>query len=128
MSMQYPVTTRLGRFQTRNNRIVVIESSESLTEVISGEKVTRRIWNGQLLKADGRTFDTAGQWEDCGAYRNQRGVAMTLDLVILVSADPVPVAASVAPAPAAAMLPPPPPTQLACPFCQAKLKQAHGGF
>ena len=88
---QYPVQTCLGKFQNRNNRLVIIKSSEMIEETVSGQKVQRRIWHGDLLKADGKTVDTAGQWEDNGAVRNQRGVACPADLNILVEADPVPV-------------------------------------
>jgi hypothetical protein len=121
--MQFPVKTCLGRFQTRSNRIVTIQGNENLTELISGEKTTRRIWNGILMKADGKTVDTAHQWEDNGAFRNQRGVACPLDLVILIAADPVPDAPCVATATPTPALQPP--SALACPFCHDKLRNYH---
>jgi hypothetical protein len=122
--MQYPVKTCLGRFQTRLNRIVDITSSCEVTELIQGENVTRRVWNGQIMKADAHTVDTAGQWEDNGAYRNQRGVACPMDLCILVQPKEPP-AAQPSPETLQGKFPAPLPHTLACPFCQARLRGYH---
>jgi hypothetical protein len=128
--MQYPVKTCLGRFQTRLNRIVDITSSCEVTELIQGENVTRRVWNGQIMKADGHTVDTAGQWEDNGAYRNQRGVACPMDLCIMMQSKELqskepPAAPPPAPPRIEGSFEPPPPQTLACPFCQAQLRRYH---
>jgi hypothetical protein len=81
---------QLGRYQNRSNRIVEIDSFRFI-EVTDpdGSKRQVRIWSGMLKKADGKTDDSRHDYEDSGAFRNQRGVASPMDLSILIEAAPV---------------------------------------
>lgn len=98
--MQYPVTISKGRFMTRNNRIVQINGSRMVDETLpNGEKIRRRLWDGMMFKADGKTEDTAHTWQDDGAFSNQRGVACPSDLVIVISREAEPVASAAAATP-----------------------------
>jgi hypothetical protein len=81
---------QLGRYQNRSNRIVEITSSRFIdVRDPDGTQRKVRIWSGTLMKADGKTVDSVHDYEDSGAFRNQRGVASPMDLSILVEAAPV---------------------------------------
>jgi hypothetical protein len=71
----------LGKFQTRNSRIVEITDSRWIDEKqLDGTIKKTRIWNGTLYKADGKTFDATYEWEDSGRRRNSQGVASQFDI------------------------------------------------
>ena len=77
--------TQLGRYQTRLNRIVEIQSHRWIDEKQQdGSTIRKRIWSGMLLKADGQTPDSNYEWEDSGSFRNSRGVATYHDLAQLI--------------------------------------------
>lgn len=76
---------KIGRFQTRLNRIADILASRSVMEPIPGkpgQTVERIIWTGLLYKSDGKTIDTIQEWEASGAFKNQRGVSHPNDLAL----------------------------------------------
>jgi hypothetical protein len=76
---------QLGRYQTRLNRIVEINSSRWIDEKQeNGTTAKKRIWSGLLLKADGITQDSNYEWEDDGRLRNSRGVNSYHDLATLI--------------------------------------------
>lgn len=76
-----------GRYQTRLSRIVEIRDSRMVEELQpDGTRVNKRLWKGTMFKADGRTPDTDHEWEDSGAFVNQRGVANPNDLALPVHA------------------------------------------
>jgi len=76
---------QLGRYQTRLNRIVEINSSRWIDEKQeNGTTAKKRIWSGLLLKADGITPDSNYEWEDDGRLRNSRGVNSYHDLATLI--------------------------------------------
>lgn len=78
---------KIGRYQTRLSRIVEITRSHEVDDrQPDGSIIRKQMWVGMMFKADGRTPDTEHEWEDSGAYRNQRGVASPNDLAILVQA------------------------------------------
>jgi hypothetical protein len=102
-----PGGARRGIFQARNGRIVRLHTPFEVTEpaVPGTEPKTRICWRGDLMQADGKTPMEAHTWEADGCFRNERGVAMTYDLAILVAdeeppaQEPEPVPALAAPAP-----------------------------
>jgi hypothetical protein len=68
--------------------MVNIESSKVIQEPVPGQPgkvVDRKIWIGTLFNSDGKTPDGKHEWEESGAFRNQRGVANPNDLAIFVS-------------------------------------------
>lgn len=67
--------------------MVNIESSKVIQEPVPGQPgkvVDRKIWIGTLFNSDGKTTDGRHEWEESGAFRNQRGVASPNDLAIFV--------------------------------------------
>jgi hypothetical protein len=79
------LAAKIGRYQTRLNRIADILASHSVMEPIPGkpgQTVERIIWTGLLYKSDGKTIDTIQEWEASGAFKNQRGVSHPNDLAL----------------------------------------------
>lgn len=78
---------KLGRFQTRLSRVVDIVASRVVQDPVAGhpgKTVDRRLWTGRLYRSDMKTVDSIFDWENSGAFSNQRGVASPNDLSIFM--------------------------------------------
>lgn len=82
MPQQLPQTLHFGRYATRSNRIVDINNVEmAAAQQSDGTVGEKRVWVGQMMKADGVTVDGLHRWEDDGAFSSKLGVANPHDLV-----------------------------------------------
>lgn len=83
-----PGGARPGYFQTRDNRIVLLRESFTLSESpqLGMEPVGRTCWKGDLFNSDRTTIETAGVWEASGAFQNPTGVTTKHDLIIFMRA------------------------------------------
>jgi len=86
-----------GKWFTRNNRLVLIDSSREITDppTPGAQPLTRLIWEGMMYAADGRTEESRRAWEADGRFKTPLGVASQYDLVQLIEAtiepEPVPI-------------------------------------
>jgi len=84
----------LGRWTTRNNRLVQITSRFQVDDppAPGSPKTVRTVWGGTLYQADGKTIDSPHSWEADGRFRTPQAVANMYDLVQLIEADPLAIA------------------------------------
>ena len=85
------IAAQRGRFQSRLSRLVDIHTSKIIQEPVPGQPgktVPRTIWLGTLYASNGKTPEGTYEWEESGAFRNQRGVSSPNDLAIYVGKYP----------------------------------------
>lgn len=82
-----------GRFMTRRSRVVqikrLVEHAKPL-EPGQTKPVMVEVWEGELYRMDGISVDTLKYWDKSGACESMNGVASELDIVTVISVDPVP--------------------------------------
>lgn len=82
-----------GRFMTRRSRVVqikrLVEHAKPL-EPGQIKPVMVEVWEGELYRMDGISVDTLKYWDKSGACESMNGVASELDIVTVISVDPVP--------------------------------------
>lgn len=87
-----------GRFMTRRSRVVqikrLVEHAKPL-EPGQTKPVMVEVWEGELYRMDGISVDTLKYWDKSGACESMNGVASELDIVTVISVDPVPDAGAV---------------------------------
>jgi hypothetical protein len=90
------VTVQRGKWVTRNNRVAVIDGYVMMDDSPQPgvAPTVRKVWQGDLYKADGVTPDSRHSWEQDGRFKTPLGVASSYDLVSLIEAhaEPVPAA------------------------------------
>lgn len=82
-----------GRFMTRRSRVVqikrLVEHAKPL-EPGQTKPVMVEVWEGELYRMDGISVDTLKYWDKSGACESMNGVASELDIVTVISVDPLP--------------------------------------
>ena len=55
-----------GRYMTRNSRVAELQGSAQEREKkrLDGSTAAVRVWTGNLMRADGRTVESAHEWEE----------------------------------------------------------------
>ena len=55
-----------GRYMTRNSRVAELQGSAQEREKkrLDGSTAPVRVWTGNLMRADGRTVESAHEWEE----------------------------------------------------------------
>jgi hypothetical protein len=55
-----------GRYMTKNSRIVELQGSaqEQTKKRLDGSTAPVKVWKGVLYRADGRTVESAHEWEE----------------------------------------------------------------
>lgn len=83
---------QLGKWFTRNNRLVMIDRSVEVEDSPSpGMPPQRRmVFEGIMFAADGKTEASRCTWEADGKYKTPSNVASQFDLVQLIEAAPAP--------------------------------------
>jgi hypothetical protein len=80
-----------GRYQSRNNRVIEITGSHTETAIgTDGKPYTKKMWDGLLYQADGKTVETPHMWSDSGGYLHEAGVQNQFDIATVTSQEPEP--------------------------------------
>ena len=93
-----PAKMGLGRYQLRNNRIAEITGSHFETWRVNGVEYSKKVWEGTLFNADGKTKESAQTWSDLGGYTHESDGQSGFDVTTVISQPAEPVAQSAPPA------------------------------
>lgn len=81
-----PAQMAIGKYQTRNNRPVDIESFRDVqVDEPGGSKVTKRLWRGKLYQMNGRDVESEYEWSNLGTFLHSEGCANGYDLQTVIS-------------------------------------------
>jgi hypothetical protein len=83
-----PAKMGIGRYQMRNNRIAEITGSHMDSGVTGGIAWSRKIWDGYLCQADGRSKESAASWSDLGGFVHESDGVSGFDITKVISQEP----------------------------------------